>query len=135
MLMSKKAPNKALGFTVIEVLIGIGLFAVIMPSIIVGVVSINQLNDKSADLTSANILAEKKIETLRNAGYNTLAVGSYDFTSELAPTFTSPRQATYTITSPGAGIKEIYLTIEYTHQGDLRTISYQSLMSELGVSQ
>jgi Tfp pilus assembly protein PilV len=135
MLKSKKAPNKALGFTVIEVLIGIGLFSVIMPSIIVAVVSINQLNDKSADLTSANILAEKKIETLRNAGYNTLAVGSYDFTGELAPTFTSPRQATFIITTPEAGVKEINVTIEYTHQGSLRTITYQSLMSELGVSQ
>lgn len=133
--MSKKLHKEASGFTVIEVLIGIGIFAVVMPSIILSVVSVNQLNDKAADLTSANILAEKKIESLRSAGYNSLTNGSFDFTNELAPTFSEPRQATYTISTPENGVKEVNVDIQYTHQGQLRTIVYRSLMSELGVSQ
>lgn len=127
--------NKANGFTVIEVLIGIGLFALIVPSIILSIVSLNQLNDRAADLTYANIIAENKIESLRSAGYNSLVDGSYDFTTDLIPTFTAPRQAKYVITTPENGIKIIEVNIEYTQQGVLRELQYKSLISELGVAQ
>lgn len=127
--------KKANGFTVIEVLIGIGIFAVVAPSIIFAIVSLNQLNDRAADLTFANVLAEKKIESLRSAGYNSLVDGSYDFTGELTPTFTAPRQANYIVTTPESGIKEIEVNIEYTQEGTLRQLQYRSLISELGVAQ
>lgn len=127
--------NKPNGFTVIEVLIGIGLFALIVPSIILSIVSINQLNDRAADLTYANVIAENKIESLRSAGYNSLVDGTYDFSSDLEPTFTAPRQANYVISSPQTGIKQIEVNIEYTEQGTLRQLQYKSLIGELGVSQ
>ncbi len=124
-----------LGFTVIEVMIGIALFAVIVPSIIFAVVSLNQVNDRAADLTFANVLAENKIESLRSAGYNSLTDGTYDFTADLTPTFTLPRQANYIITSPETGIKQIEVNIEYTDKGVLRQLQYKSLIGELGVAQ
>jgi type II secretory pathway pseudopilin PulG len=127
--------NEKNGFTVIETLIGIGLFALVVPSIILSIVSLNQLNDRAADLTYANILAENKVESLRSAGFNSLVDGTYDFTSELTPTFTPPREARYTISTPEAGIKVIQVSIEYTQQGTLRKLQYQSLISELGVAQ
>jgi type II secretory pathway pseudopilin PulG len=127
--------KKENGFTVIEVLVGIGLFALIVPSIIFSVVSLNQLNDRAADLTFANALAEKKIESIRSAGFNSLTDGVYDFTGELTPTFTSPRDANYVVSTPENGIKEITVNIEYTQQGVLRQLEYKSLISELGVAQ
>ena len=127
--------NKANGFTVIEVLIGIGLFALIVPSIILSIVSLNQLNDRAADLTYANIIAENKIESLRSAGYNSLINGSYDFTTDLQPTFTAPRMANYVISTPETGIKQIVVNINYTQQGVLRVLQYKTLISELGVAQ
>jgi type II secretory pathway pseudopilin PulG len=123
------------GFTVIEVLVGIGLFGIVMPSIIIAVVGVSKLNDRAADLSRANILAEQKIETLRSQGYNTLTDGTVDFTDELNPTFTAPRSATYTVISPTAGYKEIQVDIKYTVDGNEKLISFRSLMSELGVSQ
>jgi type II secretory pathway pseudopilin PulG len=127
--------NKNEGFTVIEVLIGIGIFALVAPSMIFGIVSLNNLNDRSADLTFANVLAENKIETLRSAGFNSLTDGSYDFTNELTPTFTSPRQANYVVSTVENGLKEIEINIEYTQEGILRELQYKSLISELGVAQ
>ncbi len=130
-----KISKDSLGFTVIEVMVGIALFAVIVPSIIFAVVSINQVNDRAADLTYANVLAENKIESLRSAGYNSLSDGTVDFTGDLSPTFTAPRQANYIITSPDIGIKQIEVNIEYTAQGVLRNLQYKTLISELGVAQ
>jgi type II secretory pathway pseudopilin PulG len=123
------------GFTVIEVLIGIGIFALIVPSMIFSIVSLNQLNDRAADLTFANAIAENKIESIRSAGFNSLTDGVFDFTSELTPTFTSPRDANYVVSTPENGIKEITVNIEYTQQGILRQLQYKSLISELGVAQ
>lgn len=127
--------KKSQGFTVVEVMIGIGLFAVIVPSIILAIVSLNQLNDRAADLTYANVLAENKIESLRSAGFNSLNNGTYDFTSDLSSTFTKPRQANYVISTPETGLKEIEVNINYTQQGILRQLRYKSMISELGVAQ
>ncbi len=127
--------NNTDGFTVVEVLVGIGLFGIVMPSIIVAVVGVSRLNDRAADLSRANIIAEQKIETLRSQGYNTLNDGTIDFTNELEPTFTAPRSATYVISSPSTGYKEIQVNISYTVDGNTKLISFRSLMSELGVSQ
>jgi type II secretory pathway pseudopilin PulG len=123
------------GFTVIEVMMGIGLFAVVAPSIILAIVSINGVNDRAADLTYANIIAERKIESIRSAGYNSLNPGTVDFVSELPPSLRAPRSASYTVTLPVTGVKEVAIQITYTDQTGLRELRYSSLISELGVAQ
>lgn len=127
--------KKSQGFTVIEVMIGIAIFALVVPSMILAIVSLNQLNDRASDLTYANILAENKIESLRSAGYNSLVDGTYDFTGDLTATFTKPRQANYIITTPENGIKVIEVNIKYTQSGIARDLQYKSMISELGVAQ
>lgn len=134
MVRWKKTP-KELGFTVVEILIGIGLFGLIMPTIILAVVGVARLNDRAADLTRANILAEQKFESLRSAGYNSLSTGTVNFTSELDVSFSSPRAASYTISSPATGVKTIDVSIQYTDHGQSRTVSFKSQVSELGVAQ
>lgn len=127
--------GRQLGFTVVEVLIAIGLFGVIAPSIVLAVVSIGQINDKAADLTQANVIAENKIETIRSAGFNSLTDGTVSFTGELPATFTAPKNAQYVVTTPVTGQKKIEITIVYTDHGKTRTLKYASLISELGVAQ
>lgn len=123
------------GFTTIELLISIGLFGLIAPSITLAIVSINRINDRASDLTYANVIAENKIETLRSAGYNSLVNGTIVFTGELPATFTEPKLANYIITTPSAGKKEILINIQYNDQGIARSLSYKSIISELGVAQ
>lgn len=123
------------GFTVIEVLIGIAVFAIIMPSIIIAVVGVGRLNNRAALLTRANIVAENKIESLRSAGYNSLDEETVVFTDELDSAFPEPRTASYTVTSTVTGVKEITVNIQYKDQGRDRSLAFKSLMSELGVAQ
>lgn len=123
------------GFTTIELLISIGLFGLIAPSISLAIVSINRINDRASDLTYANVIAENKIETLRSAGYNTLVDGTTNFSGELPATFSEPKSANYTVLTSTAGLKEILINIQYSDQGITRDLSYKSIISELGVSQ
>jgi prepilin-type N-terminal cleavage/methylation domain-containing protein len=123
------------GFTVIEVLMGIALFGVIMPSVILAVVGVSRLNDRAADLTRANIIAEEKFDTLRSAGYNSITDGTITFTSELPATFTAPRSATYTVATPNTGVKSVQINISYTDQGTSRNLAFKTIISELGVAQ
>ncbi len=127
--------GKHSGFTVIEVLIGIGLFGLVMPTIIVATVQIARLNDRAADLTRASVVAEDKIEVLRSSGYNTLTDGTTDFTAELDPSFGTPRSATYTVSAASPGLKNVEVRIEYTDQGTLRELDFATQMAELGVAQ
>lgn len=123
------------GFTVIEILIGIALFGIVMPSVIIAVVQVARLNDRAADLTRANVIAEHKIESLRSARYNSLDVGSVDFTNELDSSFSSPKSATYVVTMPETGLKKVDITISYLDNGATRSLTFSSFISELGVTQ
>ena len=134
-LMLRCKGHRALGFTVVEVLVGIALFGLIMPSIITSVVSVSRLNDRAADLTRANIIAEEKFDMLRSAGYNSLSDGTTPFTNDLPATFTAPRSASYTIASTMVGVKSIQIDISYTDQGVTRNLVFKTLISELGVAQ
>jgi prepilin-type N-terminal cleavage/methylation domain-containing protein len=131
--------NRQKGFTVIELMIAIALFGIVMPSIITAILSLNAINDRAGDLLYANTIAEGKIESLRSAGYNSLTLGTTDFSSELPPTLDNPRSASYTISSfendVTSGVKEIDITISYSSYGKAITQNYKSLISELGIAQ
>lgn len=123
------------GFTMVELLLGIAVFGIVAPAITLSIVSINGINDKAADLMYANVIAENKIESIRSAGYNSLSDGVVYFTGDLPPTFTSPKSASYTVSSPEIGIKQIDVDITYTDQGKTRNLEFSSMISELGVAQ
>jgi prepilin-type N-terminal cleavage/methylation domain-containing protein len=125
------------GFTVVEILIAIGLFGVIMPGIILAVMALNIMNDRAGDLSYANTIAEGKIEALRSAGYNSLTTGSTTtFTSELPASFDDPRSATYSVTAgPVTGTKVVDITLSYNSYGKTISLSYKALFSELGIAQ
>lgn len=128
---------KQRGFTVVEIIIGIVLFGIIMPGVILAVMELADINDRAADLSRANILAEKKIETLRSQGYNTMIpTGTpYDFSNELDPSFGPPRSASYTVTEVQPGLKRVDVAITYEEKYRTRNLNYSTLMSELGVAQ
>ena len=61
-MIKKTLRSNTSGFTVVEMLLGIALFAIIIPSIILAFNAISTLNDSSKDLAIANIYAENKME-------------------------------------------------------------------------
>ena len=122
------------GFTVVEMLITLALFAILIPTLTLGVSTLTQLNNRSRDLTLISIIAENKIESLRSIGYNSITVGTTTFTSELPAELASPKTATYVVTQ-GTGIKTIDVTVTYSDYKNVRTVVYKSIVSETGVGQ
>lgn len=130
--MLKKDSN---GFTLIEILVALAMFAIIIPSLTLGVTNLKTINNRARDLALINMLAQNKVELLRSSGYNSLAVGTVDFTSDLPSTLASPKSASYTVTNPETGIKQIDITISYKDYQQTKTVNYKSYISEIGVGQ
>lgn len=137
--MLNRGVKQLQGFTVVELLIAIALFGVVMPSIIIGVMSLVMINDRAGDLSQANVIAESKIESIRSAGYNSLVNGSTSFVEELPATFDGPKSASYTVAdfngSATSGMKEITVSISYNSYGRTISLDYKSIISELGIAQ
>lgn len=123
------------GFTVLEMMITIALAGIIIPSISVAMTNINSINYRARNLALANMIAQNKVELLRSAGFNSVPVGTTVFTSELPNYFQSPKSANYVVSSSAVNLKNITVTISYNDQGNTRSISYKTFISELGVGQ
>ena len=127
--------SKADGFTVVEMLLGIALFAILIPAVILALNSISTLNDSSKDLAISNIIAENKMEELRSIGFNSVPNGTTDITASLPATLGRSRSGSYTVTTPTAGEKQVTLTLVIQARGLSRTLNYRSVIGELGVGQ
>lgn len=135
MLMVKVPRRSAKGFTIVEILLGIALFGLLIPTIIIALNAIAVINDASKDLVIANIYAENKIEELRSIGYNSVATGTVSITSTLPATLGKNRSGYYTVATPTPGQKQVTLTIVVQARGTSRTLNYRSVIGELGVGQ
>lgn len=126
---------KSAGFTIAEILITLALFAVIVPAFTVGITNLTAVNNRARDLSLANMVAQNKVELLRSAGYNSVSLGTTDFSSELPSTLGSPKSASYTVTSPETGVKEVTVSISYKDYRTTRDLQFKTYVSELGVGQ
>jgi prepilin-type N-terminal cleavage/methylation domain-containing protein len=132
-IMSTKSRQK--GFTIVELMVTIVVAGFIIPAVAVALTNLAVTNKLSRDQALANMLIQNKVETLRSSGYNSLSISTTSFASELPNTFGSPRSATYTISTPTTGIKQIDLNISFTEYHSTRNFAYRTFISELGVGQ
>lgn len=70
--------NKVDGFTLLEVVIALTILSVALLGLAELQIVAIKGNKKARDLTSAVILAEKKIEELKNTGFDNLSAGTFD---------------------------------------------------------
>jgi general secretion pathway protein I len=126
---------RSAGFTIVEVLIALALFAIVVPLFTVGITNLTAINNRARDLSLANMVAQNKIEILRSAGFNSLSDGTVDFSGELPSTLADPKSANYVISSPATGIKQVAVTISYKDYQTTQTVEYETFISELGVGQ
>ncbi len=127
--------HKQAGFTAIELLVAIAVVGILVPTLVGFVNTLNRLNDRARDMAIINALVENKVEGLRSMGYTGLSNGTTQFTNELPASIGSPKTASYTVTTPNAGIKQIDATVTYNDHGANKTISYRTYIGELGVGQ
>jgi type II secretory pathway pseudopilin PulG len=123
------------GFTTVEIVVAITVFGVLIPTFGAALNNLTLINNRARDLALANMLAQNKVELLRGAGYNSISLGTTDFSAELPSVLASPKSASYAVSSPSAGIKEVQVTISYQEYSANRSIQYKSIISELGVGQ
>jgi len=132
MVISKKNSG---GFTIVEMLLGIALLGIILPTLVIALNSIAILNENSKDLAIANIYAENKIEELRSIGFNSMTDGTTDITSQLPTSLGKLRSGSLVISTPVVGQKNIALSITVESRGRSKTLKYNSIIGELGVGQ
>ncbi|MBW3568718.1 type II secretion system GspH family protein [Candidatus Parcubacteria bacterium] len=123
------------GFTLVELMVAIVISAIFAASIS-GLITTNaRLAQRGRDLAASNSFAEDKIESFRSLGYLGLGLGTSNITSELPSELNTPRSASVDITQHSTSVKKVYLTIDYSDQGQTRTLNYTTLVGELGVGQ
>lgn len=123
------------GFTIIELIVSIVVFAILVPSVASFLSLLNDMNDRARDTAIINALAENKVESLRSAKFTSLTDGTTNFTNELPSTITPPKSATYQISTPQSGLKMAFITITYNDHGKQKSLSYKTYIGELGVGQ
>ena len=130
-----KQSNSQSGFTIIEMLVTIILFAILVPTIVGFINTISSLNDRAKDTAVVNSLVENKIESLRSAGFRTIDTGSTDFSTELPSILSNPKSASYNVTEISPSVKQIDITVNHTTAGGLNTLTYRTYVGEIGVGQ
>lgn len=131
-LVAKKAEN---GFTIIELLIAIAVVAILVPTLIGFVTTLNRFNDRARDMAIVNALVENKVESLRSIGFSGVNDGTTSFESELPTTIGTPRTATYTVTTPNPGIRQVDISVSYDDHDTQQVTTYRTYIGELGVGQ
>lgn len=128
--------NKATaGFTIVEVLVAIAVGGIMVSSLNQVVSGYLHLGQRGRYLNLANAYVEAKTEALRNAGYNSLNVGTTNIKSELPTQLPPSRNATLTVADQAGGLKKIDITVSYNDQGQPNTYNYTTYIGELGVGQ
>ena len=130
--MNKKCQK---GFTIVELVVAIVVTGIILPSIAVALNNLTAINHRARDLALANTIAQNKVEELRSIGYNSVNNGTVDFSNELSASMGAPRSASYSVSAPVTGEKQIDINISYTDYGVARNLTYRTYISELGVGQ
>jgi prepilin-type N-terminal cleavage/methylation domain-containing protein len=123
------------GFTIVELVVAIVIAGFIIPAVAVALTSLATTDYQARDLAQANMIAQNKIEGLRSIGYNSVATGTVSFSSELPVSMGSPKSASYTVSVPTAGIKQVDVNLSYTEYKATKSVSYRTYISELGVGQ
>lgn len=123
------------GFTLVELIVSMAVAGIVVVSLTQVTTSYVHTATRGRYLNLANSYVEAKVEDLRNAGYNSLLLGSTSLTSELPAQLPPSRTASMTITSPVTGIKQVYISVSYHDNGQTNTYNYTTYIGELGVGQ
>ena len=119
------------GFTLIEVLVAIGILSIGMLGLAVGAVSITRANKTSQFHTMATNLAQEKLEQLKATTVANVTQCTTSNCETSKPTYlgvTFTRKWTVTASTPAAGLNQITVTVDWTDYTS-HSVSVTSAMS------
>ena len=112
------------GFTLIEIMVAIGIIAIALLGLVSVTVMVIKGNTFSKTMTTATTLANDKMEQLKKTGYAGLASGAD------TAQFLYARTWTVTPDSPAAGMKTVEVTVQWTWDGVARNVTVGSLVAQ-----
>ncbi len=112
------------GFTLIEVVVAIGLLAIAVAGLQSLLISSIRANSTASGMTAATTLAQQKIEQLRNTPYN-----SVDLTSG-----TSQTVGTYTLSwvvaaGPATNTKSVTVSVSWSTPNGGQTVQLNTVLT------
>ena len=124
------------GFTMVELVVTATYVAVASASIIGIFIAVSRLNTAAKNQTRATALAQQKLETYRDAGYNAIPAGSpaETFTNSMPSGLGSPKSAVTNVTVIQPGLKKVDVVISYTDYGRAKIVTLSTLMAERGIN-
>jgi len=126
------------GFTLTELIVAIVVAVILLTVASNAIINLNRLSARSRALAIANAAAENKTEEIRSIGYLNLdSAGDGTFsidTSDLPDELINP-VASYTVSTPETGLKQVEINLAYDVNGDTENLNYTTYISELGVGQ
>lgn len=140
--MSGRHLKSERGLSLIELIVAATVLAVGAAAVMTVFNSINQLNRRARNFTTANQLAQKRVEIYRNSIFSNIVIGTEDFSNELPANFGSPKSATAVISDadPNADapdpieLKRVDITISYTDGGRTKNVSVSTLIAKRGIN-
>lgn len=127
--------DKQNGFTLVELIITATFVAAASAAIVGIFITIEHLNRESRNLTIATQIAQQKLETYRNANYNSIAVTppADDFSGMLPANFGTPKSALVTVTETTPGLKKVDIAISYTENKVPKKVQISTYIAQRGI--
>lgn len=112
------------GFTLIEVMIAIAVLVVGLLSVAGVATTVITGNTLAQNITTATILAQDKMEELKDTSYPNLGSNSDTHQSIYTRTWTT------TTDSPAAGMKTIQVTVQFSWKGANRNVTLKTIVAK-----
>ncbi|MDQ3024457.1 MAG: hypothetical protein M3R04_08765 [bacterium] len=127
-----RVPKRRCGFSLLDVLIGITVLTIALGSAMALAGNNARLVSLNQNVASASLLAQNKIEELRNATYSTIVDGADTGTlnSQGASGGIFSRSWDVTDNSPMATMKTIVVTVTWSQWGETRTYSLRGMVAQ-----
>ena len=113
------------GFTLIEVLVAMVILSVGLlgtAALITGIIRSNKVSNR---ITTATVLAQDKMEEIKNAGYTNAGNETRAFLS--SPFDNYEREVTVASDSPSSGMKTVNVTVYWESS---KSVSLQTILTE-----
>jgi len=120
------------GFTTLEAIVSLGLFALSAAGVCQTLITVVHANTLARQLTAATNLARDKVEQLRHNDYVTLATGADTTLAEdgLASA-NAPYQRSWTVAAgPAANTKEVTVTVTWSDRTGPHNVNLTTIVAQ-----